>query len=540
MTPKIELIHWALIRESQMNPRKSFDEGSLKELAESITKQGLLQPITVRIIPNAIVNEPEDFKGKNLVEIVCGARRYRASKMTDMVEVPCIIKEMTDEEAFDAMITENLQRKDVAPMDEARAFFELHKREVSFEELAARFGKSVQFIRLRIKLNDLTPGLIELLEKKELQISHAQELCKLDPERQNTLLKDRYSRDGDNYYSWKFKPLKQIISTLSSDFKNLDNAKFDKTDCETCEFRCGFNSLFSEYDENRCMKPECFLELSAYQKIRIAQDKENQGYYLVKGNSNNDVEKTVIESLENSGSSFLNWNDVETVSIQEMPDAGDYEYGIEDADYKEALEEALPIIEAQKKQFESGELKKVFIMGVFNEDLERVIKVSKDGLLNENAEQEKQLKELQSKDKRNLEIMGEKTIEDLRELLPKSDYVTRETTITDLERVTMYAVMIRCSGYSYIRELEKEFDKELDFLENCKALTSTQHMQIIRSFITNNITSYDMTTSKYLKSVLTSICKESYPDETTRIELKHEDTYLKRKERIDEQIKTLS
>src|ERR1035437_3929835 len=127
-TPKIELIHWALIRESQMNPRKSFDEGSLKELAESISKQGLLQPITVRTIPNAIVNEPEDLKGKNLVEIVCGARRYRASKMTDMVEVPCIIKEMTDEEAFDAMITENLQRKDVAPMDEARAFFELHKR----------------------------------------------------------------------------------------------------------------------------------------------------------------------------------------------------------------------------------------------------------------------------------------------------------------------------------------------------------------------------------------------------------------------------
>ena len=94
-------------------------------------------------------------------------------------------REMTDEEAFDAMITENLQRKDVEPMDEARAFSELHKRGTSFEELAARFGKSVSSIRLRIKLTDLIPELTELLEKKELQISHAQELCKLSVEKRS-------------------------------------------------------------------------------------------------------------------------------------------------------------------------------------------------------------------------------------------------------------------------------------------------------------------------------------------------------------------
>jgi len=526
---QIELIRIANIKESPLNPRKSFDEASLKELSESIVKQGLLQPITVRKV-NKLMNE-----------IVCGARRYKASVLAGLETIPCIVREMTDEEAFDAMITENLQRKDVAPMDEARAFFELHKREVSFEELAARFGKSVQFIRLRIKLNELVPGLVELLEKKELQLTHAQELCKLDPERQNVLLKDRYSCDNDNYYSWKYKPLKQIINTLSSDFKDLDDAKFDKTDCETCAFRCGFNALFSEYDENKCMKPECFTENTEYFRIEKALEKERQGLYLVKRSSRVGSGSTnVIESIENTGSSILEWDNVDTVYIKEMPDSGDYENGESDKQYIEDCEEVKPIIEEQNKQFESGELKRVWLVGVFNEDCERIIKVSKDGILNENAEQEKQIKELQGKDKRNAEIKGEKTIEDLREMLPKSDYVTRENTITDLERIVMYAVMIRCSGYSYISEIDKEFDKELDLLENCKALTSNQHMQIIRHFISNNITSYDMTYSKELKSILISICKESYPDETTRIELKHEDTYLKRKERIDEQIKILS
>ena len=139
------------INPSPRNPRKTFSETDLAELAQNIRNQGLLQPITVRPV------------GKTY-EIVCGERRYKAVKKNaedDKVKkatIACIVKEMSDEEAFEAMITENLQRKDVDPIEEAFAFGELVKSGKSIDEIAARFGKTKRFVQERCKLNPtLTP-----------------------------------------------------------------------------------------------------------------------------------------------------------------------------------------------------------------------------------------------------------------------------------------------------------------------------------------------------------------------------------------------
>ena len=89
--------------------RQFFDEEALKELAESIAKQGILQPILVRKV------------GKKY-QIIAGERRFRAAKIAGLSEVPCHVVEMDDNQALEAQITENLQRKDVHPMEEAHAF----------------------------------------------------------------------------------------------------------------------------------------------------------------------------------------------------------------------------------------------------------------------------------------------------------------------------------------------------------------------------------------------------------------------------------
>lgn len=121
------------ICESPMNPRKRFEKADIEELAKNIKKQGLLQPITVRPVsgpegdPVVKLNKngvPEEFK----YEVVCGARRFRAITKLGWHAVQAIVREMTDAEAFDAMITENLQRKDVDPIDEAVAFSELMRK----------------------------------------------------------------------------------------------------------------------------------------------------------------------------------------------------------------------------------------------------------------------------------------------------------------------------------------------------------------------------------------------------------------------------
>ena len=185
MERTIQEISLDQIRPSAMNPRKTFDEESLHELADNIRQHGLLQPITIR---------PVD--GETPYEIVCGERRYRAFLLNQKIRVkvpatiPCIVRDMTDEDAFDAMITENLQRKDVDPMEEAFAFSQLLKSGKTVEELSMRFGKSKRFIADRVRLDKLIPEFKKAVTEGKMNIGAAMLLCKIDEDKQREFLED--------------------------------------------------------------------------------------------------------------------------------------------------------------------------------------------------------------------------------------------------------------------------------------------------------------------------------------------------------------
>ena len=122
----------ALLTESKTNPRRTFEDDSLKELAESIRTQGILSPLLVRPITE------QGF------EIVFGARRYRAAQMAEAATVPVRIKNLTDAEALEAQLIENLQRRDVHPMEEAngfRALLELGRAEVQHRANRSQNGQ---------------------------------------------------------------------------------------------------------------------------------------------------------------------------------------------------------------------------------------------------------------------------------------------------------------------------------------------------------------------------------------------------------------
>jgi ParB family transcriptional regulator, chromosome partitioning protein len=126
----------AVLTESKTNPRRTFEDDSLKELAESIRTQGILSPLLVR---------PVSEQG---FEIVFGARRYRAAQMADASTVPVRIKNLTDAEALEAQLIENLQRRDVHPMEEAngfRALLNLEEPKYSIEQIAS-LSKMTQLI----------------------------------------------------------------------------------------------------------------------------------------------------------------------------------------------------------------------------------------------------------------------------------------------------------------------------------------------------------------------------------------------------------
>lgn len=183
---KIIKIDIGEVKPSPMNPRKTFDKESLQELSDNIKRMGLLQPITVRPI-DPLINK--DGTTCNY-EIVCGERRYRAVKMAGAKTIAAVVREMSDEEAFDAMITENLQRKDVDPIEEAFAFSILKEKGKSAEEIALRFGKSQRYIVDRIKLDGLIPELKKKVSDGEMDLGAAIHISKLKEDEQRIFLRD--------------------------------------------------------------------------------------------------------------------------------------------------------------------------------------------------------------------------------------------------------------------------------------------------------------------------------------------------------------
>ncbi|OJV40858.1 MAG: hypothetical protein BGO29_14925 [Bacteroidales bacterium 36-12] len=480
---QIELIDYRLIFDDPQNPRKSFNKEAISELAENIKQQGLLQPITVRPYPTMNVESPKYLSGKPCYKIVMGARRYKACVEADFAEIPVIVRNMTDEQAFDAMITENLQRKDVEPLEEARAFAELNHRGTTFEELAARFGKSLSYIRLRIKLNDLIPEFIELLDKKELQLSHAQELCKLSPDYQKEIFKERYSQDAESWANWTDKSLKDIRGYLQSDFKNLDNAKFDKTECETCEFRCGVSALFQEYESNTCTKPACFKDKTFHDRLETALQKINEGYILVKREGRYTKDE-VIDELERLGHVLIenNYKHIDWESPAEYPER-DEDYS--DEDWAEALAYYEKDAAKESARLESGEYKKAWFVGHWSDDMYKLITFKNNNISSpEEAIRNQDIIAIKEKAKRNEELKSEKIIEDLRKLMSESQYQDIETPITEIEKVAIFALMLKNCDYSFKRNTEQEFKAELTPFENIKALAGTPaETRIIREFI---------------------------------------------------------
>lgn len=159
-------------------PRKNFDPEELDELAESVKKHGVLQPIIVRPVPNV----PDSYM------IVFGERRFRASCLANLQEIPATVRNLTDEEAYELQIIENLQRKDVHPMEEARAFRHLYERGKTVEDIAGKVGKSTRYIAARLKLTDMIPEFQDAFLRDLMEYKDAWYICRANEDVQRALL----------------------------------------------------------------------------------------------------------------------------------------------------------------------------------------------------------------------------------------------------------------------------------------------------------------------------------------------------------------
>ncbi|NLM73465.1 MAG: ParB/RepB/Spo0J family partition protein [Clostridiaceae bacterium] len=157
-------------------PRKTFDEEKLKNLAESIKEHGVVQPIIVR-------------KEDNRYIIVAGERRWRASKLANLKTVPVIVKNFTPRELLEIALIENLQREDLNPIEEAEAFSKLIEEfNMTQEEVGKVVGKSRAAVANSVRLLSLAEEIKEMLKEGKLTSGHARTLVTIeDPERQKEI-----------------------------------------------------------------------------------------------------------------------------------------------------------------------------------------------------------------------------------------------------------------------------------------------------------------------------------------------------------------
>ena len=159
---KIETLPLREIEPDPDQPRKTFDEEALGELAASIAEHGLLQPIAVR---------PQGLGGYS---IVAGERRWRACRMAGLTEVPVVVKDVSDEQAMELALVENLQREDLDPVEEAAGIRELMLRcDLTQEQAARKLGKSRSALANILRLLTLPDSVLELLKSGFITIGHA-------------------------------------------------------------------------------------------------------------------------------------------------------------------------------------------------------------------------------------------------------------------------------------------------------------------------------------------------------------------------------
>ena len=164
------------IQKNPYQPRKEFSEEKIQELAQSIKENGLIQPIIVRKSP---------VLG---YEILAGERRYRASIAAGLSEVPVIVKQLSDQDMMLHSIIENLQRENLNPIEEAKAYQSLIDKGFTHTEIAEKMGKSRPYITNLVRLLGLPKHILTEVESGKLSQAHARLLIQLSSDRQDTLL----------------------------------------------------------------------------------------------------------------------------------------------------------------------------------------------------------------------------------------------------------------------------------------------------------------------------------------------------------------
>ena len=522
----------ATVHPSTDNHRKTFNDASLQELAESIREVGVLQAIAVR---------PRTEGG---YEIIYGERRYRASLLAGAKTIKAAVyNNVTDDEAEDMSLSENLQREQVCPTEEARAFKRLlEKGRYDIYSLAGRFGRSEKYIYTRLKLNELYAPIGELLDNETITISVAEEISTYEP----NIQKDVYEKhlkegNGEDWTGYTLNLFKRYFEKYYT--TDLEQYKFDKTECKACVHNAANYNLFAEHNGcGHCTNRKC---LEAKNAAHVAKETEKllksdpklvvaRPYY----GSRNDM---ALQKLDKKGHEIkeLDYN-VSAREFPKAPEAPKKERFTEPKEYEQAVEtferrneEYARKVEELGHMKEEGRIKTYVRVGQTEPELCYVE-------INRKETAPVTIGTLQERDKRFKQLSIEKTVADTKKIVRENDYP--ESPFTQYEDGMVYFAMLaqlqrRHFPLFGIKDQPFALD-EKQRMKIVAKLTDAQKTVIKRDFISHFLCENghgDNNASKLLRD----FANMHFPDQYGLVKATHEEEYQKRHERLEERIKEM-
>lgn len=520
------------VHPSADNHRKTFNDASLRELAESIREVGVLQAIAVR---------PHTAGG---YEIIYGERRYRASLLAGAKTIKATIyNNITDDEAEDMSLSENLQREEVRPTEEAKAFKRLlEKGRYDMYSLVSRFGRSEKYIYTRLKLNELYAPIGELLDNETITISVAEEISTYEP----NIQKDVYEKhlkeaSRDSWAGYTLKLFKKYFEEYYT--TDLEQYKFDKTECKACVHNAANYNLFAEHNGcGHCTNRKC---LDTKNAAFVAKETEK----LLKSDPKlviarpyyGGMNETALQKLDKKGHEIKELNyTVSAQSFPKAPEAPRQEQFSKPKEYEQAVqtfeqknEEYTRKVEELNRKKEEGRIKTYVKVGQTEPELCYVE-------INKKETAPVTVETLQERDKRFKQLSVEKIVADTKKVVRENDYP--ESPFTQYEDGMMYFIMLtKLQRKHYPLCGIKDQPIRLDEKQRMKIvakLTDAQKTVIKRDFI-NYFLCEDAYGDNSASKLLRDFANMHFPDQYGLAKATHEEEYQKRHERLDERIKEM-
>lgn len=553
--PAVQLLDLNKIVNSTYNPRKDFRSETLQELADSIRQVGVLQPICVR-------PKEDGF------EIVYGERRYWAAAMAGLKFIPALVRELSDAEAEDAAITENLQREDVTPREEAAAYKRaLESGRHTIESLVGKFGKSEAYIRSRLKLCDLIDALAEQLDREEISVGVATEIAKYDAAVQQEVYEEHFS-EGCRL-SWKNARIREIARRLYDRYMTrLDTYRFDKTECHTCHHNTANQILFKDECTDGCagcQNRSCMMRKNDEYLVQ-------QALQLLKADPRTvlatvgDTPDSVIEHLEEEGyrieelDYYLDYYD----TAPEMPEAPQAECYSSEENYAEAVkryEAALARFTEQTRQLEfdvtEGRVRKYAVIGMFDVEIryEDIPEEEREVAVEDAAGERtvyvtmvpaSPMESLLRQDHRNRQLCYEHITADMKALFRESK--VSGSPLTEEEHQMFYYAVIRHMADDRLQQCGIEHKNQWRVTEEERfaaagQLTPEQRAAMIRLFLLDffrtTARDYNCTDEEVDTRLMCRFADLNFEVQSRTLQEKYLATYERRRTKLQEQIDDL-